>query len=151
MIEVGGIDLAQEGPEAIARNVTPDERAMVEGCLREERPTDWGKRMVVEFQVMLREEAGLDDEQLLEIYREAELWDDVAGMLLQLDRVDEAVPITARQVTAPYSFLAFANALIQRGGDHVARAITLVDDRVWEAEGKNPVRSPNVASRRNHR
>ncbi len=139
VIEVGGIDLAQEGPEAIARNVTAEEREMVEGWLREERPSDWGKRMVVEFQVMLREEAGLDDEQLLEIYREAELWDDVAGMLLQLDRVDEAVAIAARNVTAPHGFLAFANALIQRGGDHVAQAITLVDDRVWEVEGKNPV------------
>jgi len=138
VIEVGGIDLAQEGPESIARNITDEERAMVEGWLREERPTDWGKRMVVEFQIMLREHAGLDDEQLLGIYREAELWDDVAGMLLQLDRVDEAVAIAARHVTAPHSFLAFANALIQRGGDHVAQAITLVDDRVWEAEGKNP-------------
>ncbi len=139
VIEVGGIDLAQEGPEAIARNVTDAERGMVEGWLREERPSDWARRMVVEFQVMLKEEAGLDDEQLLEIYREAELWDDVGKMLLQMDRIDEAVSVAARKITVPHKFLAFANALIGRGGEHVARAMALVDDRVWEAEGKNPV------------
>ncbi len=95
--------------------------------------------MVVEFQIMLREHAGLDDEQLLEMYREAELWDDVASLLLQLDRVDEAVAIASRRVTVPHSFLAFASALIGRGGDHIGQALSLVDDRVWEAEGKNLV------------
>lgn len=139
VLEVGGIDLAQEGPESIARNVTDHERAMVEGWLRDERPKDWSKRMVVEFQVMLREHAGLDDEQLLEMYREAELWDDVANMLLHLDRVDEAIAIARRHVTSPQSLINFANALIGRGSDHVGRALFLVDDRVWEAEGKNLV------------
>ncbi|MDQ3656361.1 MAG: SWIM zinc finger family protein [Chloroflexota bacterium] len=139
VLEVGGIDLAQEGPEAIARNVTDEERAMVEGWLRDERPKDWSKRMVVEFQIMLREHAGLDDEQLLEMYREAELWGDVAHLLLQLDRVDEAVAIARRHVTSPQALVAFADALIGRGGDHVGRALSLVDDRVWEAEGKNLV------------
>jgi hypothetical protein len=94
---------------------------------------------VTGFQVMLREHAGLDDEELLAIYREAELWDEVALMLLRLDRVGEAEAIAGRHLSDPYALIGFANALIERGGEHIGRALTLVDDRLWELEGKNPV------------
>jgi len=144
VFEAGGIDLAQDGPEAIARNVTDAERAMVEGWLREERPDGWSKRMVTEFLVMLREEAGLDDGQLLEIYRDAELWDDVAGILLRMDRVDEAVAIAGRYLKTPPGLIGFANALIQRGGEHIGRALALVDDHMWEIEGVNPVQDATI-------
>ncbi|MBA2470065.1 MAG: hypothetical protein H0V37_11730 [Chloroflexia bacterium] len=138
VFEAGGLDLAQEGPESISRNVTDAERKMVEGWLREEQPTDWGKRMLVEFMVMLREEAGLDDAQLLEVYREAELWDDVAGLLLEMGRVDEAVASAGRHLKQPHELVAFANALVGRGGEHIARALSLIDDHMWEVEGANP-------------
>ncbi len=144
VFEAGGIDLAQDGPEAIARNVTGQERAMVEGWLKDERPDGWSKRMVTEFVVMLREEAGLDDAQLLEIYREAELWDDVAGILLRMDRVDEAVAIAGRHLKQPQSLIAFATALADRGGEHRARALALVDDQMWEVEGVNPVHDATI-------
>lgn len=138
VFEAGGLDLAQEGPEAIARNVTDAERTMVEGWLREEKPTDWGKRMLVEFLVMLREEAGLDDAQLLEVYREAELWDDVAGLLLEMGRVDESVATAGRHLKLPHELVAFANALVGRGDEHIGRALSLADDHMWEVEGANP-------------
>lgn len=139
VFEAGGLDLAQEGPAAIARNVTDAERVMVEGWLREEKPDEWSKRLVTGFMVMLREHAGLDDEELLGIYREADLWDDGAAMLLRLDRVDEAVAIAGRHLKEPHSLISFANALIERGGDYIGRALSLVDDRAWEMEGTNPI------------
>lgn len=139
IFEAGGLGIAQEGPHAIARNVTDGERAMVEGWLRAEEPNDWSKRVTTGFLVMLREEAGLDDEQLLEVYREAELWDDVAGLLLKMGRVDEAVAVAGRHLKEPYGLVAFANALIERGPEHVGRALSLVDDHMWEVEGAIPM------------
>jgi hypothetical protein len=136
--EAGGIELSTTGPEAIARNVTDDERQMVEEWLARDSADGWGKSMVVEFQIMLREQSGLDDEALLAIYREAELWDDVTELLMRLDRVDEAVVISNRHLTQPRSLINFANALIARGGEGIDRALALVDDRLWEIEGTDP-------------
>lgn len=138
MFEAGGVGIAHEGPNAIAHHVTAEERAVVEAWLRAEEPNEWNRRLVTGFLIMLSEEAGLDDEHLLAIYRETELWDDVVGMLLKMDRIDEAVVVAGHYLQEPHGLLGFADALIERGGEHVARAITFVDDRVWEAEGKNP-------------
>lgn len=138
IFDAGGIGIAGEGPNAIACNVTADERTMVEGWLRAEEPNKWSQRLTTGFLVMLREEAGLDDEQLLEVYREAELWDDVAGLLLEMGRVDDAAAVAGRHLKEPFGLLAFANALIARDGGTLDRALTLIDDHMWEAEGKNP-------------
>lgn len=134
---MGGIGLSGEGPEAIARNVNDEERAMVEEWLRDERGDGWSQRSLTGFIILLREQAGLDDEELLNIYRDAELWDDVTAMMLELDRADEAMTIAVRHLTKPTALITFANALIARGGDSIGRALSLVDDRLWETEGND--------------
>jgi hypothetical protein len=140
IFETGGIDLSQHGADAIARNVTDAERATVESWLRQENINDrWARGAVTGFIVMLREQAGLVDEELLALYREYELWDEVAGMLLDLDRVSEAIAVANRHIREPHGLLAFADALIGRGGTHVGEALSLVDDYAWEVEGTNPV------------
>lgn len=135
--DIGGLDVSQYGPDTIARNATEYERSVVEEWLRDERGDGWSQRALTDFVVRLRQVGGLNDEEMLGIYREAELWDDVAGILLWMDRVDEAVATAARHLTEPQSLLSFANALTERGGDHVGRALALVDDRAWETEGAN--------------
>jgi hypothetical protein len=139
IFEAGGVDLAQYGPEAIARLATEDERAVIDAWLAAEETDDWIRNAVSGFRVMLREAMARSDEELLDIYREYEEWDDLAGLLLEMDHIDEAVTVIERHVTAPHSFLALATALVAKGGDQVGRAIRIVDDRLWETEGKNPM------------
>lgn len=135
---LGGVDLAQAGPDAIARYVTDDERTMVEEWVSKEQGSEWTKGAIVRFRIMLREHAGISDEEVLDLYREAELWSDVAQMLLQMDRVGEAITVARRYIQQPWPLTTFANALLARGGEDVQRALTLVDDRLWEKEGEKP-------------
>lgn len=133
--EIGGLDLAQDGPEAITRNATDAEREMVEEWLSHEVGDNWFRSMVTDFRVMLREHAGATDEEILALYREAELWDEVAHLLLQTDRVGEAIDVARRRIEQARALIGFADALVARGGEDVDRALTLVDDRLWESEG----------------
>lgn len=126
---LGNINIAYYGPAAIARAVTDSERAEVEDWLQDEPHDGWGQHPRVDFIVTLRQETGLDDEGILAIYRDAEMWAHVADMLLSLDRVDEAVTVADHYLKDPSSFLGFAGVLIERGGDDVTRALSMVDDR----------------------
>ena len=150
--EYGGIDLAHDAPEAIARNATPDERAAFEARLRERLKaaapaagaagddyssfhSDWTRRAIVGFLLTLKEHAGLSDEEMLEEYRQAALHSDVAATLLRLDRVDEALAVARRHLTRQHDLTTFAQALLAKGGQHVDQAFTLVEERLWEAKG----------------
>lgn len=143
---MGGIDLSQEGPEALARTVNDAERAEVLGWLRGvETPAEpgefgsnWARQMVVEFEVMLREASGIDDDALLQLYLDRELWEDAASLLLTMDRFAEATTIANQKLAQPAVFLRFADQLFAMGGEHRDGALTLVDDRLWENEGKDP-------------
>jgi uncharacterized Zn finger protein len=137
-LELGGIGLSDRGQDALAMHVTDTERQMVEEWLREEEGDGVNRRSIIGFLVTLREEAGATDEELLEIYREAEQWNDVAAMLVEMGRVSEAISIARRHINLPVPLTGFADVLIQRGGGDIAKALTLVDDRLWEQEGKNP-------------
>jgi hypothetical protein len=96
------------------------------------------KREAVSFLFKLRRVAGVTDAELLEEYKRAELWDDATALLLQMGRIDEAVALAGRQLTTPQEALAFANRLIALGNEHVARALQLIDARLWETEGTKP-------------
>ena len=98
----------------------------------------WHKRAAIAFLATLQGEAGLTDEELLSEYREAELWDDVAAMLLRLGRFDEAFAVAIRRLTSPALLLPFADQVIAvENAPAIDRVITLVDDRLWEHEGQN--------------
>ncbi len=142
VVDAGGTGISDEGPDAVARNATAEERQWLIDWLREvpsavehEWSREWVRRAAVGFQVMLAEAAGLDEEALLQLYRDAELWPEVSSALLELDRVQEAVALAARKLTSPQSLIEFADQLIARGADHVDTGLNLVDARLWETEG----------------
>jgi uncharacterized Zn finger protein len=134
----GGIDLSQHGIEAVITHAMPEERQMVEGWLRVEQADGWSKRAVVGFIADLREaDDDLDREALLALYRENDLWDDVAGLLLELGKVEEAIATARQHLRVPHELTQFADALMRKDEEHATRAIGLVDDLLWEIEGRN--------------
>jgi hypothetical protein len=143
-IDGGGLNLGEVGPEAIGRSATADEQQAIGERLRAAMhvehgnpPEQWKKRETIWFISLLGGEAGLSDEELLEEYRNAELWDDVAAMLAGMGRVDEAMGLAARHLTAS-ELIAFADNVISSGdARRIEQAIALVDDRLWEREGQN--------------
>lgn len=142
-MELGGQDLSGDGANAIAAHATDAERAKVERWLREVMASDqgdgsWTTRAAIEFLADLNDADGLPSEELLEEYRRAGLWPEVVATLVQLDRVDEAVGVAARKLTTPWQLTQFADTLVASGGDGVKRALQLVEERLWEQEGKEP-------------
>ena len=144
VFEFGGMDLSQHGADAIARNVTDEEREIVLGWLHNE-PTDddtfssdWRERACGGFISMILDEAGLDNDQLLEAFRTEELWSAAAALLLEMDEVDKAVETARLHIKEATSLVAFANDLLHRHPGEAGRAIALVDDLLWETEGKLP-------------
>ncbi|MGH2613646.1 MAG: hypothetical protein ACRDJC_00260, partial [Thermomicrobiales bacterium] len=70
-------------------------------------------------------------------YRNAELWDDATALLLEMGRAEEAIGLASRKLATASALTAFADQLVATGDPkHIERAITLVDDRLWEQEGK---------------
>lgn len=100
----------------------------------------WRDRALIDFLALFleREPGGADPETILAAYRDAQLWDEVAALLVELERTGEAVTLAARKLTRPVSFLAFADLLAARGGAEAGRALALVEDRLWETEARMP-------------
>src|SRR5687767_8473009 len=145
-LDAGGLDYSDGGPEAIGALATPAEQERVRERLREMMlPAvsdawnhQWRNRAVIGFLSLLSGEAGLTDDELLAEYRNAELWDDATALLLEMDRVEEAIGLASRKLTAAPALMAFADRLLGSGDpERVNRAIALVDDRLWEREGQN--------------
>ena len=146
-VAIGGVGMSSEGPAAIARNATDDEQARVAGWLRDllDRPNagdewsrDWTKRAAIGFLSMLKPGVGLSEEELLAEYRNAELWEEAATTLLRLDRVEEAIALAARRLTAAPVLTRFADRLVASGDEgRVRQAIALIDSRLWEREGRS--------------
>jgi uncharacterized Zn finger protein len=134
------------GPDAeaaIAAAVTAGERAQLESWLRDllGASTDEGarhrKRAAIRFLFALRGDTESDDDLLAE-YKQAELWDDAATLLLKLGRTDEAIALAGRHLTTAAQTIAFADRLRASGDDGAAPAIRFVDGRLWETEGITP-------------
>jgi uncharacterized Zn finger protein len=147
-IDGGGLDLGEEGPDAIARGATAEEQQRIGERLRQsmqpvgDDANQWQRafhnRAAIWFLSLLSGEAGLSGDALLAEYRNAELWGEAAALLVELDRVDEAVHLASRKLTMANAFLAFADQLVASGDtERIERAMTLVDDRLWEREGQN--------------
>jgi uncharacterized Zn finger protein len=145
-LDGGGLDYSDGGPETIGALATPAEQERVRERLREMMPLavgdpwkhQWHNRAVIGFLSLLIGEAGLTDDELLAEYRNAELWDDAAALLLEMDRVEEAIGLASRKLTAAPTLMAFADRLLVSGDpERVKQAIALVDDRLWEREGQN--------------
>jgi hypothetical protein len=144
--EAGGVDLSEGGPEAVGALATPAEQEQVKELLRgmllpavgEPWKHQWHNRAVIGFLSLLNGESGLSDEELLAEYRNAELWDDAAALLLEMGRLEEAISLAARKLEAVHPLIGFADRLLASGdSDLVRQGIALVDDRLWEREGQN--------------
>jgi len=145
-LDAGGLDYSDGGPESIGTFATPAEQERVRERLREMLlpavgdpwKHQWHNRAVIGFLSLLKGEAGLSDDDLLAEYRNAELWDDATALLLEMDRVEEAIRLAARKLTTVPTLTAFADRLLGSGDpERVKLAIGLVDDRLWEREGQN--------------
>ena len=145
-LDAGGLDYSDGGPETIGALATPSEQERVRERLREMMlpavgdpwKHQWHNRAVIEFLSLLKGEAGLSDDELLAEYRNAELWDDATALLLEMGRVEEAIRLASRKLTAVPALTAFADRLLASGDpERVKQAIALVDDRLWEREGQN--------------
>ncbi len=131
-----GLAETDEVPELLARLATAEERATVEGWLR----TALGpggtygradvRREIVEFLLTLRGADGIDDEVLLDEYRAAGLWGEVAEIELRLGWLDEALATARQWLNAPAETLAFAARLLAGGGAQVERAFAFVEERL---------------------
>lgn len=146
-LDAGGLDVSVVGPEAIARDGFPEEQRAIGEWLRKSlksasgknAATAWQQRARIGFLSLLQGDAGLSDEELLNEYRSAELWDDAARLLFQMGRGDEAIALARRHLTAANALISFADQLIATGDPRrVEQAMTLVDDRLWEHEGEDP-------------
>lgn len=146
-IEAGGLDLAEAGPEAIGRHATAMERRTIGNRLRqsivpgEGEGGNWSRDMVnraaLWFLSRLGPDGGLSDEELLAEYRRAELWEEAADTLLRTHRVEEAIALAGRRLTAAHSLTRFADQLIASGDERrIGQAISLVDGCLWEREGR---------------
>ncbi len=133
--DYGGIDTDVVG--TIMRNVTEEERKLVEEWLRQEisagQASKWRNQSLVGFLVKLQEEAHITNEDLIEEYRKAGLYKEVTEKLLQLGREDEALHVAYELLTDPLEVTWFAEKLV---ADEARReqAVGLVERKLKEIE-----------------
>lgn len=125
-------------PEAIARSATPAEQEQIEGWVRGQVRGDFGDRAVVAFLLALKGEAGESDEAILEEYRRAGLYSDLAERLLTLGRIEEALTVAEQHVVEPMAAWRLFEQLLGRGEPWTERAV---------AFGETRLTNPQVAAR----
>src|SRR5258708_22483575 len=112
--DYGGIETDVVG--TIVRSMTKDERAMVEAWLRQEIRLDQSSKRrsqsVVSVLLKVEEAAHISNEELIEEYRNAALYQEMAEKLLQLGRVDEALHVAKEMLTDPVEVTWFAEHLV---------------------------------------
>src|SRR6266566_1445382 len=131
-----GVDIA----EAVAENGTAQERKRVEGWLREEmRPeqdpsSTWRNRGIVDFLVKLKQAEHSSDEDVLEEYRHAGLYKDLAEKFLQLGRENEALGVAQANLIESRDVTWFAEQLLKLGEAWREPAQAFVETRLNEVE-----------------
>jgi len=134
----GGIEADVAG--AIAETVTESERKMVESWLREEMrsvqdfSSQWHNRSIIHFLAILKQAEHFSDDDLLEEYRKAGLYKELAEKLLQLGRKIEALGVAQATLTESRDVIWFAEQLLQSDETWQARALEFVETRLEEAE-----------------
>ena len=134
----GGIEVDVAG--AIAESVTEYERKMVESWLREEMrsgqdfSSQWHNRSIIHFLAILKQAEHFSDEDLLEEYRKAGLYKELAEKLLQLGRENEALGVAQANLTEPRDVTWFAEQLLKSGEAWREQALGFVEARLGEIE-----------------
>ena len=139
-------ELGEDGPEAIAAHATPEEQQRIGERLRslllppdrDDQQREYRNHNVLWFLSLLKGDAGLSGDALLAAYRDAEMWDAAVYLLFEQERLDEAISLASRKLTAAGAFLLFLDRLVATGDPaRTEQAISLADDRLWEQEGQN--------------
>jgi hypothetical protein len=134
----GGIEM--DVAAAMAESVTEYERKMVERWLREEmRPgqdfsSQWHNRSIIDFLATLKQAEHFSDEDLLEEYRKAGLYKELAEKLLELGRENEALNVAQANLTEPRDVTWFAEQLLKSGVTWREQALGFVEARLGEVE-----------------
>jgi hypothetical protein len=127
-------------PTAIAAQATVGERKRMEAALREElRPgqefsSRWHNRSIVDFLVLLKQADQCSEEDILEEYRQASLYKELAEHYLRFDRAKEALDVAHMHLTEPMDVTWFAGQLLQVDEAWRERALALVEARLQESE-----------------
>ena len=131
-----GVDIA----EAVAENGTAQERKTIEAWLREEmRPeqdssSTWHNHGIVNFLVKLKEAEHASEEDMLEEYRHAGLYKELAEKYLQLGRENEALGVAQANLTESRDVTWFAEQLLKLGEPWREQAQAFVEARLNEVE-----------------
>src|SRR6266487_984851 len=134
----GGIEVDVAG--AMAESVTEDERKMVESWLREEMKSgqdfssQWHNRSIIHFLATLKQAEHFSNEDLLEEYRKAGLYKELAEKLLQLGRENEALGVAQATLTESRVVTWFAELLVKSGDAWREQALGFVEARLEEVE-----------------
>src|SRR5258706_4406306 len=132
----GGIEVDVAG--AMADSVTEYERELVESWLREEMrsgqdsSSQWHNRSIIHFLATLKQAEHFSDEDLLEEYRNAGLYKELAEKLLQLGRENEALGVAQANLTEPRDVTWFAEQLLKSGEAWREQALGFVETRLGE-------------------
>ncbi|HMA35922.1 MAG TPA: SWIM zinc finger family protein [Chloroflexia bacterium] len=123
-----------ELPAVLARGATAEERAALTGWIREgDGPLD---KAQVEFLLALKQASNLSPEEILAEYRAAGLYDEVAGRLIDMGRVAEALALAKDKLRAEMDILPFAEQLAALGSEWQQAALALIADRLGEEKNE---------------
>jgi tetratricopeptide (TPR) repeat protein len=134
----GGIEVDVAG--AMAERVTEFERKMVESWLRAEMRSEqdfssqWHNRSIIDFLATLKQVEHFSDEDLLEEYRKAGLYKELAEKLLQLGRENEALGVAQANLIEYRDVTWFAEQLLKAGVAWGEAALGFVEARLGEVE-----------------
>jgi hypothetical protein len=96
--------------------------------------SQWHNRSIIHFLATLKQAEHFSDEDLLEEYRKAGLYKELAEKLLQLGRENEALAVAQATLTESRDVTWFAEQLLKSGEVWRERALGFVEPRLGEVE-----------------
>lgn len=124
----------------IAQKATKQEQERVEAWLRREMKPEhdsssrWHNPSIVHFLVTLKQAGGSSEEDVLDEYRNAGLYKELAEKCLQLGRVNAALEIAQANVTEPMDVTRFAELVLKLGETWREQTLALVETKLNEVE-----------------
>jgi uncharacterized Zn finger protein len=134
----GDLDTIEAVPDLIARLVTDQERAQIEGWVREELSRErleghsWAGNEPMNFLLTLKGDQ-LGEEETLAEYRGAGMYTQLADYLLELGRSSEAIEVATNHLSEAADVQRFIVKLLERGDTEAAIALasTKLQDAHW--------------------
>jgi hypothetical protein len=143
-LNYGAWDLDESIPEVIRRTATTDEQAQVEEWARADlaEAESFSKRALINFLVELKGEESFTDEEVLDEYSKAGLFEEMVDLLIDMGRVDEAIQLANKKLREANETTRFAEKLLKLGEEWKERTLALVEERLSEEEWAQPSRVP---------